>query len=190
MGVRRFLAQVGLSLALVLGAAVGPMHTLTAAAGPDIGVADFAYRGLSTPTGEKPQSRLWYNDNRWWADMLFTDGDHYIFYLDRTTQQWIKTATRLDPRTRTKSDCLWDGTYLYVASGGGLESTSADLDGVLYRFSYNATTKTYTRDFGAVTIRPGGAETIVIDKDSTGQLWITYAQAGEVYVSHSLGTDR
>src|SRR3954470_17493676 len=50
MGVRRFLAQVGLALALVLGAAVGPMHTLATTAGLDIGVADFAYRGLSTPT--------------------------------------------------------------------------------------------------------------------------------------------
>ena len=125
MGIQGVLAQVGLALALVLGVAFGPTHAVTTAAMPDTGSVDFAYSGLTTPTGEKPQSRLWYNDGRWWADMLFRDGDHYIFYLDRATQQWVKTATRLDPRTQTKSDCLWDGTYLYVASGGGLESTSS-----------------------------------------------------------------
>jgi hypothetical protein len=189
MGVRRFLAPFGMALGLVLGSAFGPPFGATTAAVPDTGSVDFGYNGLATPTGEKPQSKLWYNDGRWWADMLFTDGDHYIFYLDRVTQQWVKTATRLDSRTRTKSDCLWDGTHLYVASGGGLESTNADLDGVLYRFSYNATTRAYTRDFGPITIRPGGAETLVIDKDSTGRLWITYAQAGEIYLSHSLSSD-
>jgi len=189
MSGRSYLAQVGLSLALVLGYALGPAYAPASAAVADIGIAGSRYSGLITPTGEKPQSKLWYNDGRWWADMLFTDGDHYIFYLNRATQQWVKTATRLDSRTRTKSDCLWDGAHLYVASGGGLESTSADLDGVLYRFSYSAATKTYTRDFGPITIRPGGAETLVIDKDSTGRLWITYAQASEIYISHSLDSD-
>ncbi len=190
MGAQRFLAYVGLGFVLVLGFAFAPNYALTTAAVIDTGIVDFAYQGLAGPTGEKPQSKLWYNDGRWWADLLATDGDHYIFYLDRATQQWIKTATRLDSRTQTKSDCLWDGTHLYIASGGGFESTSADLDGVLYRFSYNVTTKTYARDFGPITIRPGGAETIVIDKDTTGRLWITYAQSGEIYVSHSLGSDR
>jgi hypothetical protein len=189
MSGRRYLAQIGLAVALVLGHAWGPAYAPAYAAVPDTGIADFEYKGLITPSAEKPQSKLWYNDGRWWADMLYSDGDHYIFYLNRTTQQWVKTPTRLDTRTRTKSDCLWDGAHLYVASGGGLESTNADLDGVLYRFSYNAITKTYSRDFGPITIRPGGAETLVIDKDSTGRLWITYAQAGEIYLSHSLGSD-
>jgi hypothetical protein len=156
----------------------------------DIGFGDFSYSGLSTPTGEKPQSKLWYNDGRWWADMLHSDGKHYIFYLDRAAQRWLKTDTQLDPRTTTKSDCRWDGAHLYVASGGGLESTAADLDGVLYRYSYNSANKTYTRDFGPKTIRPGGAETIVIDKDTTGRLWVTFAQLGKIYISHSLGSDQ
>jgi hypothetical protein len=190
MGARRFLAYVGLALTLICGFAFGSNHALTTAAVLDTGIADFAYHGLITPSGEKPQSKLWYNNGRWWADMLATDGKHYIFYLDSSSQQWIKTPTRLDSRTQTKSDCLWDGRHLYIASGGGFESTGADLDGVLYRYSYNVAAKTYTRDFGPITIRPGGAETIVIDKDTTGRLWITYAQSGNIYVSHSLGSDR
>ena len=190
MSFRGFLTQCSLALTLALAVALGPSQSPATAAEPDTGIVDFAYAGLAAPTSEKPQSKLWYNDGRWWADMLAANGNHYIFYLDRVTQQWIRTATRLDSRTQTKSDCLWDGTHLYVASGGGFESTGADLDGVLYRFSYSAASKTYSRDFGPITIRPGGAEAIVIDEDSTGRLWITYAQAGEIYLSHSLGTDR
>jgi hypothetical protein len=30
---------------------------------------------------------------------------------------------------------------------------------------------------------------IVLDKDSTGKLWVTYAQQNQVYVNRSLGDD-
>ena len=61
---------------------------------------------------------------------------------------------------------------------------------VLYRYSYNAATKAYSLDSGfPVTIRNDGAETIVIDRDSTGTLWITYTQGNKVYVNHSLTSD-
>ncbi|HEX5691024.1 MAG TPA: PKD domain-containing protein, partial [Roseiflexaceae bacterium] len=140
-------------------------------------------------SGEKPQSKLWYNDGRWWGDLVHSDGKHYIFYLDQATQTWVKTNTTLDTRTATKSDCLWDGTYLYVASGGGKASTGTDLDAVLYRYHYDSASKTYVQDFGPVTIRTGGAETLVLDKDSTGQLWITYTKSSTVYVNRSQGSD-
>jgi hypothetical protein len=155
------------------------------------GYADFKYSdAANTPTGEKPQSKLWYNDGRWWADMVALDGLHYIYYLDIPTQTWMKTATALDPRTKTKSDCLWDGVHLYVASGGGSASTGSDLEAKLFRYSYNATTKTYALDAGfPVTIRTGGAETLVLDKDSTGKLWITYTQGNKVWINRSTTAD-
>jgi hypothetical protein len=154
------------------------------------GYADFQFNSAaSTPSGEKPQSKLWYNDGRWWGDLIAPDGLHYIYYLDIVTQTWIKTTTVLDPRTKTKSDCLWDGTHLYLASGGGSVSTGSDLDGVLYRYSYNTTTKTYTKDFGPITIRNGGAETLVLDKDTTGKFWITYTQGNKVWVNRSTTSD-
>src|SRR5262245_15186988 len=93
---------------------------------PDLGCKDAPFPSNPTkndfaPTGEKPQSKLWYNDGRWWASMLYSDGHYYIFYLDGQT--WVKTATQLDPLLRTQADCLWDSAAhkLYVASGGGME---------------------------------------------------------------------
>jgi hypothetical protein len=143
------------------------------------------------PTGEKPQSKLWFNDGRWWADMLHSDSKYYIFYLDGQT--WVKTNTALDDRIPTQADCLWDGTHLYVASGAGGTPTGVDLDARLYRYSYNPANPpatAYSLDAGfPTTIRFGGAETIVIDKDTTGQLWITYTQGSKVWINHSTTSD-
>mgnify|MGYP002151990312 FL=1 len=35
----------------------------------------------------------------------------------------------------------------------------------------------------------GSAETLALDKDSTGRLWINYTQNSKVYVAHSNGSD-
>jgi hypothetical protein len=149
---------------------------------------------VQSPTGEKPQSKLWFHDGSWWGN-LFNNvaGNYHIYRLNRNTQVWEDTGTVVDTRPETKADVLWDGSHLYVASGGGSDpsgqGTRKALDAVLYRYSYNATTKTYSKDFGPVTIRTGGAETIVLDKDSTGKLWVTYTQNSKVYVNYSRTSD-
>jgi Ca2+-binding RTX toxin-like protein len=57
----------------------------------------------------------------------------------------------------------------------------------LYRFSYNAATDTYTRDGGfPVSINDFRTETLVVEKDSSGQLWATWVQGGKVWVNRSL----
>ncbi|SRR6266545_5157545 len=151
---------------------------------------------VKAPTGEKPQSKLWFNDGRWWADLVNSaDGKYYIYWLNLATQTWVKTNTTLDTRAQTKADCLWDGVHLYVASGGGSDNsgnagTIYPHPGWLYRYSYDAASKTYTPDFGPILIRNGGAETIVLDKDTTGRLWITYTQNFKVYVNHSRTSDQ
>src|SRR5262249_20389530 len=151
---------------------------------------------IQTPSGEKPQSKLWYNDGRWWADLFDrTTANYHIYWLNWATQQWIETGTVLDTRPQTKADCLWDGTHLYVVSGGGRDpsgsGTTRANDGWLFRYSYDATTKAYTLDpgFPATNVRAGGAETIVLDKDTTGMLWVTYTQNNQVWVNHSQGSD-
>ena len=149
---------------------------------------------VQAPTGEKPQSKLWYNDGRWWASMFNTSAGNYrIYWLNLATQSWQDSGTVLDTRPETKADCLWDGMHLYVASGGGSDvngtGTRFPHPGWLYRYSYSPATKKYTSDFATVPIRNGGAETLVIDKDTTGKLWITYTQNSKVYINHSGASD-
>jgi len=148
---------------------------------------------VRTPTGEKPQSKLWFNDGIWWAD-IFNNvaGSYHIYWLNPATQTWNDTGTVLDTRPQTKADCLWDGTHLYVVSGGLDLNTPSAYSAQLYRYSYHPNmpiNNRYSLDFGPVLVRNGGAETIVIDKDTTGMLWITYTQNLKVYINHSRTSD-
>ena len=129
---------------------------VTRAAG-EVGYQDFSFfyepgavpqPQVQTPTGEKPQSKLWFNDGRWWASMFNNQlGNYHIYWLDIGSQTWIDTHTVLDTRAQTKADCLWDGTHLYVASGGGSDSTfsgtRAPLDALLYRYRYSGDQNLY-----------------------------------------------
>jgi hypothetical protein len=168
---------------------------VTNAAG-DVGFKDAQFPSISSsfaPTGEKPQSKLWFNDGRWWADMLHSDGHYYIFYL--SGQSWVNTGVELDDRGYAKADCLWDAVTnkLYVASGALVADApggATDFNGRLYRYSYNSVNKTYSLDTGfPAIIRTGEAETLVIDKDTLGKLWITYTHSSKVYVNHSGASD-
>jgi hypothetical protein len=174
-------------LALILLAAASP-----AAADGAAGFRDFSWQAMSVngPTGEKPQSKLWYNDGTWWGDMFDAASNRWlIFRLDQNTQTWVNTGTPLDVRPASWADTLWDGTHLYVASAG-VNPASASDSAKLYRYSYSAATRTYTVDAGfPVTIVSGGMEAIVLDKDSTGALWATWTRGNQVYVNATNGTD-
>jgi hypothetical protein len=173
-----------LALSITLGATAGATAAVETAGYSDF---SYSYSGVSKPTGEKPQSKLWFNDGRWWGSLFNrAAGVYRIYWLDTTTQTWIDTGTGLDNRPDTQADCMWDAASgkLYIASGG------ASKDAVLYRYSYNSANKQYSLDAGfPVTIRPGGAETIVLDKDATGQLWVTYVKSSQVYINFSNGSD-
>ena len=151
----------------------------------------------STPTGEKPESKLWWNDGYWWGSLCNDAAEAYhIYRFDLTTHSWIDTGTRIDDRPNTKGDVLWDdaGQKLYVVShvftNSGSASSSPSVWGRLYRYSYNASTNIYSLDAGfPVTVTKGRSETLTIAKDSTGQLWVTYVEGGKVMGNRSVNGD-
>jgi PKD repeat protein len=160
-----------------------------------IGYQDGSTSGAgAAATGEKPESKLWWNDGSWWASMFDAGSQSYhIFQLDRSTQAWVDTGTPLDNRPKTRADTLWDGSHLYVASHVFASSSGAATAGNparLYRFSYDPASDTYARDAGfPVQIDNYSTETLTIDKDSTGALWATWAQGSKIYVNSTTGGD-
>ena len=83
-------------LASLIIAVVAMLAPAVAAAAPgDIGVEDFNYAPIGgSPTGPKPESKLWFNDGIWWASMFDpVTANHMIYRLNRQTQQWVKTST-------------------------------------------------------------------------------------------------
>jgi PKD repeat protein len=165
--------------------------TVAMSAPGDVGFEGPISGGAGTaPTGSKPESKLWWNDGSWWASMWDTaSADFHIFKLDPGPQTWTDTGVALDDRPSTRADALWDGAAgkLYVVSHRFSESPATGFPSRLYRYSYNASTDTYTRDSGfPVTINNYRLETLVVAKDSTGQLWATWVQGGQVWVNATL----
>ena len=169
-----------------------PLLVLPTASASDVGYRDFSYTAPSVfePTASKPQSKLWFNDGIWWGNLFDrTTEQFHIYSFDTTSQAWSDTGTPIDTRNASLADVLWDGEHLYVASAGPSESVSTD-GARVYRFSYDSPTKSYSVDPGfPVTISGGGMEAIVIAKDGTGRLWVTYTQGSQVFVNRTVGSD-
>ncbi len=165
----------------------------------DIGYPDFEYPngtgGNSEPTGEKPESKLWWNDGYWWGSMWNTSGSAYhIYQLNVSSQVWEDTGAPIDDRQDSRADVLWDGQHLYVVSHIFAKNAGAPAPpgqrGELYRYSYDSGSESYTLDSGfPLEVTGGESETLVLDKDASGQLWVTYVESGKVMVNHSINGD-
>ena len=155
----------------------------------NVGYLDFTYQPITgtpvtitAPTGEKPESKLWWNDGFWWGSLYNRDADDYhIYWLDWGTQTWRDTGVVLDDRPDSRADILWDATTnkLYVVSHV-FDVNSSQISGSgnwgrLYRYSYDEAAQTYSLDSGfPVMVNQDRTETLVLAKDSTGRLWVTY----------------
>ncbi|HEX5689531.1 MAG TPA: hypothetical protein VFX76_05995, partial [Roseiflexaceae bacterium] len=192
----RHFVSAAVALVIVLAVMLGVPRSPATAAPADVGYRDFQFGANcnSTPTGEKPESKLWWNDGFWWGSLCTPGNVYHIYRFNTTTQSWVDTGTPLDDRPSTKADVLWDGQKLYVASHIfstiGEPLVTPGLWGRLYRYSYSVTTKTYTLDAGfPVDVTRGRSETLVIEKAPSGQLWVTYVENGQVMVNYSNGSD-
>ncbi|TLM74534.1 hypothetical protein [Pseudarthrobacter sp. NamB4] len=133
------------------------------------------------PTEDKPQSKLWWNDGSWWADMWTASGWR-IHKLDRSSKQWVDTGVQIDSRANTLADTLWDGTHLYIASHvvtvsteDGPKASRPDSPARLYKYSYSNGKYTPVSGFPTEITR-NSSESMTIDKDSTGAIWATWTQ--------------
>ena len=166
------------------------------AAAADIGHEDFAATGDAI-TGSKPESKLWYNDGKWWASMWSTS-------RRTSTSTGSTPAPRRGSGRRRPSTTDWGPVRTRCGTGrtctsprstsnedGGETGTGSSHETRLYRYTYNTTTNTYTLDGGfPASMRTSiQSETLVIAKDSTGTLWATWTLAIGV-VNRSTRTTR
>src|SRR5258705_5520764 len=84
----------------------------------DAGYRDFSYAvsgGPTTPTGEKPESKLWFNDGFWWGSLYNTTAKGYrIYRFDVSSQSLTDTGTILDPQSSIRAHTACDGQHLDV----------------------------------------------------------------------------
>ena len=163
----------------------------------EVGYKDFSMSGATSPTGQKPQSKLWFNDGLWWGIMYnkASNSKHFeIYRFNWATDTWTTTGVMVDVRRKSSADALWTGSKLYAVSNVPVGQTG-DVNIYVKRFSYNSTTKTYSTDSGfPVAIYNRAVETVVMDRDTTGKLWVTFTDANNsggrnAYVMHTTTND-
>jgi PKD repeat protein len=193
MNLRRGLARV-LSAAAVVAAVVALSPGQAQAAAGDIGYKDQSFTaavGNTAPTADKPESKLWWAYNTWWADMWSESAAaHHIFKLDVNTQAWTDTGTAIDTRPNTQSTTLYDGNQLYIASHVVAASSTASVTGNptnLYRYTYANGAWMLDANF-PVAIQPYSVESLSMDIDGAGRLWAAYTRGAKVYLTVTTGT--
>jgi len=133
------------------------------------------------PTSYEHQSKLWFQDDAWWALMYQpADGSSGIFELlpDHT---WRPTGTVISTNPADMGDALLDGNNLYVVT----RAVPGTLEFRL--LTYDERAREYTPQSSQpvpITAR-GSRAPAAIAKDTTGRLWVAFAGSPTVLISHS-----
>jgi len=131
--------------------------------------AQFAYIdsissfSTSRNTGEKPQSKVWKHDGKWWCVMPSTSlspNGSWLYKLNGTT--W-DPVIRISSLTLTHADCKVTADTTYVLLH---QSSSASLNKLTYSGG------SYTAAFLKTITLDSGVETSTIDIDSDGMMWL------------------
>ena len=184
--------SIHLLLSVVTATLIASQVAVPPAAGAgDVGYRDFSYKGVSAPTGQKPESKLWYTSDGWFGVLWNRTAARWrIQKFNWSTDTWTDTGVTVDSRAKAEVDALWDeqNQKLYVAAHIKEATTTTNMAAYLYRFSY--TGGAYAQDAGfPVAVTSGAIEALVIDRDSTGVVWATWTTAAgrgrKVLVTHA-----
>ena len=158
---------------------------------PAVSFRDFEYKTatVASVSASSAQSKLWYAQGAWWGGLYSPAANEFhIFRLDWATQTWRDTGTVVDERPDADADYLWTGTNLYVASA--TKGSTSSHRARIVRFHFDVATDRFVQDPDfPVAINDTGASGIVIDRDGTGRLWVTYVSGGTLWVAHTLSSD-
>ena len=135
------------------------------------------------PTDDQGQSKLWFHDGTWWAILIDPrTGVSRVQRLAEDRRSWLDTGLVVDERVDARADVLWDGTHLYIASGGSNASAANNL--ILARYSYAQSAASYVLDSGyPVALTDTGVTRATIAIDGTGVLWVAYISGDRIWVN-------
>jgi len=134
-------------------------------------------------TGEKPQSKLWYNDGTWRA--IIKKEAHGLWFYEFDGTGW-QPSSFVDAEVGSggAADVKWNGSELFVLA----YSTHPKL----FKYTYDRVLRVFNLVTGFPVDIPiaSGHETMVLDQDSTGRLWATYeGDHGQVFACWSTSPD-
>ena len=133
---------------------------------------------ISANTGQKPQSKVWFHDNIWWAVFPTMNGTKLWQLVDT---KWVNVL-HLSDSTNTAADirAIGDVTQILLYQGWNSELVSVEYDAKNKRY------QPWSKRPYAVSIhleRLG--ETATIDVDSSGRMWLASDDETEIHVRWS-----
>lgn len=136
---------------------------------------------VSTTTGEKPQSKLWQHDGRWWAVLPSSSVSPSGTWLWRlgSDNRWTNVL-RLSSSTSTHADTLPLGDATHVL----LHASSPQLVSLAYVPVQHIYVPWPVRPTPTPVSLPS-SETATIDIDTTGRLWLATDSSSKVIVYYS-----
>jgi hypothetical protein len=147
------------------------------------------YKTASAPTAYKPQSKLWFAGGRWWGILWNARRFTWSIYrLDRATHTWVGTGAALDTRRDAHADVVADGDTVTVVSAAPPGTRDSDRRILLWRLSLSGTRWNASGPPAAPALAT--PEAVVLDRDSTGTVWVAYTDDNggggrRVLVTHS-----
>lgn len=120
-------------------------------------------------TGEKPQSKVWFYQDYWFA-VIPASGGTFVYRLDGSV--WTQITPQISIRTLVQADVKLNGnkTYILLKTTGAPQFQSAELITIDFQAG---TPPTYTKTTTTANITMDNfAEMVTLDIDSDGRMWI------------------
>ena len=131
-------------------------------------------------TAEKPQSKVWNYDGKWWA-VFSVSGGTYVWRLDGTS--WTNVL-KISSSTSVEADCKVFENVCHI-----FLSRKAHNPSQLISVEYNDASKSYElwseRSSTAYIELDSGVETGTIDIDGTGRMWLASDGINDIRVRWS-----
>ncbi|WP_299757993.1 T9SS type A sorting domain-containing protein [uncultured Pontibacter sp.] len=130
---------------------------------------------MSINTGEKPQSKVWKHDGKYWSVLSDNTGT-YLWRLD--DKAWTKVL-QLSEETSVQADCKTIGNIAHILLFRG---TASKLVSVEYLPATNTYELWSVRPEAVNITLDSGVETATLEVDGTGRMWIASDGNSKIYV--------
>lgn len=132
---------------------------------------------ISTDTGEKPQSKVWKHDGRWFG-VFAASGGTYVWRLDGTS--WT-SILQLSSSTSTHADVRPNGNVAHALLYNG---STTQLASVQYAGNGNWQLWSARPSLASISLTTG-TETAAMDIDGNGRMWVAYEAGNAIQVRYS-----
>ena len=139
---------------------------------------------VSTDTGEKPQSKVWFHRGTWWAVLPSTSPSGTWVWRLNPNNSW-SNVLQLSARTDVKADVKNTGAVTHVLLYSASSPGATELASIEYVASGNTYQLWSGRTLNTPIALPASSETATIDTDSSGRLWLATKAITSVVVYYS-----